>query len=98
MPNIKLVKFTKQDFNDYYSLVSNEQVMAMITERALSFEEAKRNFNHFVIRNEQFEHFGNYKVYDSDTGEILGSGNLKVNEKRLDEAEIGYMLLPSYWG
>lgn len=46
MPNIKLVKFTKQDFNDYYSLVSNEQVMVMITERALSLEEAKRNFNH----------------------------------------------------
>ena len=33
--NIKLEKFHAQDFDDYFQLFGNEDVMAMITERAL---------------------------------------------------------------
>ncbi|GEM_PF-4275273 len=39
--NIPLEKFTKDDFADYFKLVSNEKVMEMITERAIGAEEAQ---------------------------------------------------------
>lgn len=35
MEKIKLRKFTSNDFQDYFSLVSNKKVMAMITEYAI---------------------------------------------------------------
>ena len=35
MSTLLLEKFTPQDFDDYYRLVGNADVMAMITERAL---------------------------------------------------------------
>ena len=39
-PRIYLEKLLPQDFESFYNLTGNEKVMAMITERALSKEEA----------------------------------------------------------
>lgn len=81
MHQLNLVKFYSVDFDDYFSLVSNKQVMAMITERAISFEEAAVNFKKLVNRDKTFQHFGTYKVIDMNTKEFLGSGNIILNEK-----------------
>ncbi|MCG7344673.1 GNAT family N-acetyltransferase [Sporosarcina sp. ACRSL] len=94
MNKLKLAKFTKDDFEKYFTLVSNESVMAQITERAILLDEAEGNFQKLLERNRKHELFGSYKVFDDD---YIGLGHVTVNEENPDEAEIGYMLLPAYW-
>lgn len=98
MYHLTLGKFESNDFNHYYRLVSNESVMAMITERSIPFNEAQINFQKLLNRNEKFEEFGTYKIYNYNTNEFIGLGSLILNEEKLDEAELGYMLLPEHWG
>jgi [ribosomal protein S5]-alanine N-acetyltransferase len=93
-----LRKFESNDFNEYFSLVSNESVMAMITERSIPLNEAQVKFQKILGRNKKFEEFGTYKVYNNITDEFIGLGSLILNEEKLDEAELGYMLLPEHWG
>lgn len=45
-----------------------------------------------------YELVGNFKVMEASTNKFIGSALLKVKEKNSSEAELGYMLLPSYWG
>lgn len=98
MNQLNYEKFAAKDFNDYFQLVSNEQVMAQITERAIPLEEAQADYQKLLERNGKHELYGSYKVYDSSSGEYIGLGHLTLNEDRTEEAEIGYMLLPAYWG
>lgn len=91
-------KFKATDFNDYFQLVSNEQVMAQITERAIPLEEAQVNYQKLLERNEKYEIYGSYKVYNCETDEFIGLGHVTLNEHNIEEAEIGYMILPEYWG
>lgn len=58
-------KFEETDFNLYFQLVFNKEVMAQITERAIPLDEAKNDFTRLVKRNENHQLFGCYKVYDS---------------------------------
>ena len=98
MHQLKFKKFRENDFEDYFKLVSSEQVMAQITERAIPLNEAHANFQKLLKRNGNYEEFGSYKVNDSVTGEYIGLGHLILNENETEEAEIGYMLLPEFWG
>ena len=98
MEHLYFVKFKAKDFNDYFQLVSNEQVMAQITERAISLEEAQINYQKLLARNDKYELFGSYKVYDRLTDFYIGLGHITINEHLSGEAEIGYMILPQYWG
>ncbi|WP_423060155.1 GNAT family N-acetyltransferase [Bacillus wiedmannii] len=91
-------KFEETDFNLYFQLVFNKEVMAQITERAIPLDEAKNDFTRLVKRNENHQLFGSYKVYDSITNEYINLGHVTVNEDNVKEAEIGYMLLPEHWG
>lgn len=100
MYNLILRKFMSTDFHDYFRLVSNEAVMAMITERSIPLEEAYVNFAKVLRRNEKFDQFGTFKVYYSsnNVNEFIGLGSLILNEEKTPEAEFGYMLLPEHWG
>ena len=62
MHALNLIKFQDSDFAHYFSLVSNEKVMAQITEYAIPFEEAQINFQKLIKRNEKHQHFGSYKI------------------------------------
>lgn len=95
---ICLEKFTSMDFDNYYKLVGNEKVMAMITERAIPLDEALENYNLILNNNQLHNSFGNFKVMDISTNKFIGSALLKVKEPSSTEAELGYMLLPDYWG
>lgn len=64
MHHLTLKKIQSTDFKKYFLLVSDEQVMKMITERAIPLEEARKKFEKIVNRNNQFEIFGSYKVYN----------------------------------
>lgn len=96
---IYLKKFSAYtDFSDYYLLVSNEQVMAMVTERGLSMEEATADFETILKKNEKYPDFGRFKIYDSATHQFIGLGKMDLNDNEADEAELGYLVLPEYWG
>ncbi len=88
------MKFQKDDFEDYYRLVSNESVMAQITERAIPLEEARSNYEKVLLSNKRSDLLGSYKIMSED--QFLGLGHVTLKEAY--EAEIGYMLLPPFWG
>lgn len=98
MHTLNLLKFQEIDFADYFSLVSNEKVMAQITEYAIPFEEAQIDFQKLLKRNEKYEHAGSYKIYDRSTDEFIGLGHLTLDEEKSEVAEIGYMIKPEHWG
>ena len=95
---IYLVKLLPQDFESFYALTGNEKVMAMITERALSNEEALKKFNYFLQNNELHNSFGSFKVLEVGSLSLLGFAKLEVTKENRYEAELGYMLLPEFWG
>lgn len=95
---LKLEKFRADDFHLYYSLVSNEQVMAMITERVLEMEEAKKDFEKIISFNSRDPLFGYYKILEKDNLEFIGLGKLEMEDLDKKEAELGYMILPQFWG
>ncbi|PGB02719.1 GNAT family N-acetyltransferase [Bacillus toyonensis] len=98
MQKLYCTKYGATDFNQYFQLVSNEEVMAQITERAIPLDEAQNDFEKLLKRNEKHQLFGSYKVYDSITNEYIGLGHITLSEENEKEAEIGYMILPGYWG
>jgi len=93
-----LVKFSHNDFQHYFQLVNNEKVMEMITERPIEFDEAKNDFEKLIQNNSLDENFGSYQIIDNKTNEFLGLAKLEIKYKNSNEAEIGYMILPKYWG
>ncbi|QNL49407.1 GNAT family N-acetyltransferase [Olivibacter sp. SDN3] len=95
---IYIEKFNAGDFDAYYSLVSNLEVMAMITERAITLDEAKKDYNHLLENNDVHDVFGNFKVYEYSSNHFIGLAKLEVKAKYDHEAELGYMILPEFWG
>ena len=90
-------KFTTNDFNSYFKLVSNYEVMKMITEKVLTHEEALRDFNKIIETNSIHPILGTYKVFNL-ANDFIGLAKLEIREIKDTEAELGYMLLPNYWG
>ena len=93
-----LEKFTRNDFGNYYQLVSSVEVMELITERAIPYDEAKSNFDKIIQDNDSHSIFGVYKITNDLTNEFIGLAKLTINSTDSNEAELGYMLLPEYWG
>ena len=61
--HIKLIKFTKDDFGDYFELViSNEKVLEMIMEKAIEKDEAKNDFQKLIQSNNLRPNFGSFKI------------------------------------
>ncbi|PJK10425.1 GNAT family N-acetyltransferase [Lysobacteraceae bacterium NML95-0200] len=90
-------KFDSADFADYFRLVGNPQVMAMITERALPEDEARAEYAKLLENNGWHPAFGSFKLLD-ENGAFLGLGKLALESADGSAAELGYMLLPEYWG
>ena len=97
-PRIYLEKLMPQDFESFYALTGNEKVMAMVTERPLSEEEALKKFNYFLENNELHKSFGSFKVLEMGSLKLLGFAKLEITKEKPEEAEIGYMILPGFWG
>ncbi|WP_240521108.1 hypothetical protein [Bacillus cereus] len=55
MKKLYFNKFEPTDFNLYFQLVSNEEVMAQITERAIPLDEAKNDFTKLLKCNEEYK-------------------------------------------
>ncbi|MDL2297980.1 GNAT family N-acetyltransferase [Synergistaceae bacterium OttesenSCG-928-D05] len=94
---LAFIKFTENDFLDYFRLVSDIRVMAQITERAIPEAEARADYERLLAENSRHEDFGSFRVVDTDSGDYIGLARISLNETNPGEAEIGYMLLPEYW-
>lgn len=95
---IVLKKFSPRDVDDYFRLVGDAKVMAMITERAIPFEEATRDYDKMLKANSIHPDFGYFRVLDASDQRFIGLGKLEVLHANMDKAELGYMLLPENWG
>lgn len=96
--DIALEKFDRQDFDDYFRLVSDPKVMAMITERAIPADEARRDYEKLLTENALHPELGHFRVLDARDGSFVGLGKLAVATADADRAELGYILAPEYWG
>ena len=96
----KLLKFVNntRDFDYYFQMVNDEKVMAMITERPFEFDEAREDFKKLLKLNSISDHFGTYKIFDRKNGKFIGLAKLEITESNSDIAELGYIILPEYWG
>ena len=88
-------KFKTGDFDNYFGLVSNEDVMKMISGKAISPEEAQTNFEKILSINDLNSEIGYYTVRKKETDEFIGLYKIIMIEN--GEAEIGYSLLPDFW-
>lgn len=89
-------KFSKDDFEYYARLCSNEEVMNMNFGRVFTMEETNKTFAG-LLKADVNELVGYYKVYEAEGKGYVGLGAMTVNDD-LTEAEIEYMILPQFWG
>lgn len=93
-----LKKFGPLDFGDYFMLVRDARVMAMITGKAISYSEARRDYEKILMSNAIHPELGHYRIIDARSERFVGLGKLEVTTARAEKAELGYMLMPEYWG
>ena len=87
--------YTSADFDDYFQLVSNADVMKMITGRPLLESETRERFEKMLKANREIPEIGHFKVSLRIDGNFVGHSKLEMTEGK--EAEIGYVLMPEYW-
>jgi RimJ/RimL family protein N-acetyltransferase len=95
---IHLEKMQAHDFEAFLTMTGNEKVMEKITGRTLTKEEALDKFSSLLENNRIHESFGSYLVLDVTASKMLGFAKLEITKEKPDEAELGFMLLPEFWG
>ncbi len=93
-----LSPYTEQDFDYFAPLMMSELVMRYITERALSLEETQAKFDVAVQFNQKNSDIGFYHVLRQSDQQFIGFAKLVPFDKKYNEAEVGYALMPEYWG
>lgn len=91
-------KFEEADFDDFFSLISNEDVMKQIIGRPHTLEEAQEIFKNMLENNRLHPQCGTYKVTGKEDNTFIGFVKLELEEATSNEAEIGYMFMPQHWG
>lgn len=89
-------KFKREDFDHYYALVGNVEVMRWITGHARSLEESKRIFEYVLQTNRESVETGYFAISQSQDNRFIGLGKIIMQNHK--KAEIGYALLPASWG
>jgi RimJ/RimL family protein N-acetyltransferase len=87
--------YTLSDFDDYFKLVSNPDVMKMITGRPLLENETRERLQKMMNINEEHPNIGHFKVSNKFDSNFVGHSKLVIIGK--NEAEIGYVLMPEHW-
>lgn len=90
-------KYLFEDFDSFYDLVKEDDVMKYITGKGLSDEQAKRKFESILELNQDPD-LGYFKVIEADTQKLLGDCKLVNYKKDPTVFEIGYLLRQEHWG
>ncbi len=93
---LKYTKFAEEDFQDYYDLVSKVEVMRYTTGKPYTLEEAKDKFQKVIEINNQYPKIGVFSVRIIHSNEYIGLS--KITFIKDGEAELGYSILPKFWG
>ena len=96
--DLKLEKMEAKDFVVHDLLVSNEKVMKMVSGKAMNPDEARDKFNKILQANSIHPDLGYFKITNSQTGKFIGVGKIELKDKHSTEAELGYLILPEFWG
>jgi len=89
-------KLTGNDFTLYAQLTMNQDVMKYVTGHALTQEKTKLRFHKVVDSNETSDDAGFFIVRKKDNDDFIGI--VKLVQITNDQYEVGYMLLPEFWG
>lgn len=91
-------KFQPEDFSLYYSVVKENEVMKYVTGKGLAVEEAKTNFENYLLLNIDEGPIGYYKIIQEKTGSHIGNCKLVNYKYNNSQFEIGYLLKQEFWG
>jgi [ribosomal protein S5]-alanine N-acetyltransferase len=95
---IQLRNFTLNDYGLLYQLDSNPAVMKFLGNGLPSTpERIRENLRLIVSKYEEWKSFGLWAAELKETNEFIGWFALKPLPK-IGDIEIGYRLLPQYWG
>ena len=89
-------KITMADLPVYLRMAMDENVMMYITGKSLSAHDAKLRLKTMVDTNAEIPGIGFYMAFERNSGDFIGLGKLVVIHD--STAEIGYSLLPQFWG
>lgn len=89
-------KFTPVDLTDYLGLAMDASVMQYITGKALTEADGKIRFANYLQTNEQHPEAGFFSVRIRAGSAFAGLA--KFVYTATDQVEVGYSLLPYFWG
>jgi ribosomal-protein-alanine N-acetyltransferase len=94
---LRLDRPSRADLPDSVRMNADPRVMALL-DGVRSAEETAAIFDRLIDHWDRFG-FGWYTVRDRSSGRFAGRGGLRnLVVGGLDEVEVGYALLPEYWG
>ncbi|MCF0071103.1 GNAT family N-acetyltransferase [Dyadobacter sp. CY261] len=93
---LRYEKFTPNHFENYFRLVSQQDVMFHISGAGLDLEGAHRRFEISLRADRQQSDMGFVAVYEQARDLYVGLGKIVPFEDGF--TEIGYALLPEFWG
>ena len=79
---LKYSKFTEEDFQDYYNLVSKDEVMRYTTGKAYTLDQAKVKFQKVIEINGQYPEIGVFSVRITYSNEFIGLSKITWRETR----------------
>ncbi len=95
--NLSFGKYEERDFDQYYAVVQQDEVMQYISGKGLTIEEARAKFRSILGQSAAEEPLGYFKIYN-DAEVFIGDCKLVHYKHDPDLLEIGYILKPEYWG
>ncbi len=93
---ITLIKYALTDFDDYKTLVNDDEVMKYISGKGLTENEAKTKFNSIINIGKMEETLGYFKVLNHEN-QLIGDCKLVRYKNGNSILEIGYLLKKEHW-
>jgi ribosomal-protein-alanine N-acetyltransferase len=93
---LRFKKYLPTDFNEYFKLVKDDEVMKYITGIGMTEEQANHKFTSILDKSSIDEQLGYFKIYDENDA-ILGECKIVYNSHLENSLEIGYMLKKEFW-
>ena len=85
-----------EDFDIYYKLWTNDDVLYFL-ERSQKTEEELQKLYDSILAYSEKKYFFKYIIFLKDTNEKIGSFGINAINKLSSRVDIGYLLLPEYW-
>lgn len=95
-------KFTSADYKDFRKLEIEPQVVKYISGEVGTEEKIKEVFERLLGISDKHDHLGFCRVLNKSDNTFMGLSKITAHENKVNpeilQAEIGYSLLPEFWG